>query len=652
MREKNDYKLLIDSNCKVVAFDFFDTLVHRRCHPEVVIANWAREMATFLNFKIDELEIYNLRKLSELELKKTVEESTYNDLITTLYTKLDREYSLPISSRMFVEYSGNIEKKIELSNIYFNNDIKPILNYAKENGKKIIIISDFYYGKDLMEAVVNKVGISDYFSEIFVSADFGKRKSSGSIYDLVLEKMNVDPSTILMVGDNIHSDNEVPQSKGMKSYHIEFKERHDFFKGKQLSKKIKSILFPKNFDAPFNGYLGTIFLFIENLYNNLIQEEVQDVLFCSREGQLLKKLFDLYQESKSIKISTHYFYVSRKATLVAALNDIDKENFKGIFKQNNSIMLADFLSSISFSEEEQNTLFKRLDLKSDSIVRPSQFESCLSLLKNDDFFRRNYNKKRLEQKQLFWQYINTIIKDSSISKLTVVDIGWKGSIQNNITEALGEAVEVRGYYFGLLISNNTLKNGIVFSGGSSKSKYYDIFSKDYMMYERIFVADHGPVNGYMLTDEGRVQPYILNNPEELELYRYVKDYQEQVITGFSELTKIMDNAIYSKEGLKNIVARLTLYQNCVQYPKNWQIERNLRRKSKENFGDISGVLSKNKIEVIKKKTEKINYAFVDYAYKIPQSIFKNNGLNFISNLYCHIVYGVRLLGIVGLRKDN
>lgn len=652
MKEKNDYKLLMDSGCKVVAFDFFDTLVHRKCHPEVIIAEWAREMSAFLDFKVDELKIYNLRKLSESELKKTVEESTYNELMTALYTKLNREYCLIVTSEEFVEYSANVEKEIELKNIYFNNDINPILDYANEKGKKIIIISDFYYGKELMEAVVNRIGISNYFSWIFVSADFGKRKSSGSIYDLVLERMGIEPSDMLMIGDNTNSDNRVPQSKGISTYHIEFEEDHDFFNEKQLSKKMKSILFPANLNAPFNGYLGTIFLFIETLYSDLVRDEVQEVLFCSREGQLLKKLFDLYQEKKTKKIRTHYFLVSRKSTLVAALDDIDRENFTGVFKQNDSIVLTDFLSSISFNAEEQETICKRLNLRNDSIVKPSQYNSCLSILKKDEFFRQNYDRKRFGQQQLFKKYINTMIKDAPINKLTVVDIGWKGSIQNNIVEALGNTVEVKGYYFGLLINDNALKTGLVFSGSDNKSKFHGIFSKDYMMYERIFVANHGPVNGYVLTDEEKVEPYMLNNPEELELYHYVREYQEQMITGFSELARIMNNSIYSKDGLKKIVARLTLYQNCVQYPKNWRIERDLRRKAKENFGDISGKLSKNKIEVIKKKTEKVNYAFVDYAYKVPQSIFKNNGLNFISKLYCYIVYGVRLLGTFGLRKDN
>ena len=41
----------IDTN--IVAFDFFDTIVHRDCDPETILFQWAKEISLYLNFSIN-----------------------------------------------------------------------------------------------------------------------------------------------------------------------------------------------------------------------------------------------------------------------------------------------------------------------------------------------------------------------------------------------------------------------------------------------------------------------------------------------------------------------------------------------------------------------------------------------------------------------
>ena len=51
--------------------------------------------------------------------------------------------------------------------------------------------------------------------------------------------------------------------------------------------------------------------------------------------------------------------------------------------------------------------------------------------------------------------------------IALVDVGWKGSIQNNIYKSLDGKVSVQGYFLGSLspteINRDNLKNGILFS---------------------------------------------------------------------------------------------------------------------------------------------------------------------------------------------
>ena len=46
----------IDTN--IVAFDFFDTIVHRDCDPETILFQWAKEISLYLNFSVTPSSIY------------------------------------------------------------------------------------------------------------------------------------------------------------------------------------------------------------------------------------------------------------------------------------------------------------------------------------------------------------------------------------------------------------------------------------------------------------------------------------------------------------------------------------------------------------------------------------------------------------------
>lgn len=57
----------IDTN--IVAFDFFDTIVHRDCDPETILFQWAKEISLYLNFSVTPSSIYKARKKLNMTLK-------------------------------------------------------------------------------------------------------------------------------------------------------------------------------------------------------------------------------------------------------------------------------------------------------------------------------------------------------------------------------------------------------------------------------------------------------------------------------------------------------------------------------------------------------------------------------------------------------
>ncbi|WP_047999273.1 HAD-IA family hydrolase [Lactiplantibacillus herbarum] len=640
---------MINKNIKIVAFDFFDTLVHRYCHPEVNLYKWSKEISCSLDYVIDAKTVYTVRKQAEQLLKKNIEESSYRDLISLLFEKISAEVELPIDLENFQVLCKSLEMDIELESLYFNGDVKYILEEAVKKNKKIIVISDFYFDSTLMWAALKKFKVDHYFSQVYVSSEIGVRKSTGNLFKKVISINSIDPSELMMIGDNRISDYKVPGALGIKCIPLVFNEKHvKNADSKSIKLALEKVSFIDEVKAPFNGYLPAVYLFIEKLYKNLVKAEIHEISFCSREGQLMRTLFEAYQEKNHVgrKIKTHYFYTSRKATLSASLKELKSEKFESVFQQYQQLYLGDFLSSLSFTETEKEMLYSESKLNEKSIVKPMAEDSCLNELFDVSEFKKLYDLKRTVQKKLLQKYILSLCNLND-NQFVIADIGWKGTMQDNL-DTIMKDMDIVGYYLGLNIEKNhneKNKYGLLFEKKLLKSNFYEVFSKDYMIYERIFVADHGPVDGYKLDNTAKVEPVIYNNNDELALYNYTKPYQNQFIKGFDELLSIFNCSIYSDKELEFIVAKLTLKQDCIQYPKIWEVEYSQRVKAKENFGDLSGSLKKDRQAVRRKRLEKRQFLFVDYTYKLPQKLFKTHLFDWLSACYCHLVYVYKLLGL-------
>ena len=113
--------------------------------------------------------------------------------------------------------SKKMEVAIEQKALVIDEDGLLLIHDLKEMKKEIIVISDFYFGKELLKPILDNLGIGKFIDEIFVSSDIGKRKSTGNLYQYVLKRKHIRPEKMLMIGDNSRSDVEIPSKLGIRS---------------------------------------------------------------------------------------------------------------------------------------------------------------------------------------------------------------------------------------------------------------------------------------------------------------------------------------------------------------------------------------------------------------------------------------------------
>lgn len=623
---------------RLVAFDCFDTLFHRDCHPEVVLFSWAREMSSFLKFVVIPETLYRYRKNCEDEMKQRAEDIRYEELLNVLYEKLKNEIQMESSLEDFIATSYLIERNIEMQHLIKDEKNISLLKNQSIQGNKVIIITDFYLPKKFFEYIFSQFGIIDYISDIFVSSEIGKRKSTGTIYKYILEYYDITPDCITMIGDNKLSDNKIPHKLGLRiefSPYINKRRVNDY---KSLKKKIMTATKSKEGEY-FNGYVGALYLFCERLYAMAVKENVKILMFCSREGQNLKRLFDIYQKRLYPQhlINTKYLYVSRSSTLLPSLTEVSDEKFERIFRQYHEIVINDFLQSIGFSENEIIYLEKSgIDCR--KIIKRN--DEYLNTLYNNKIFLSLYNKKRIQQRDLFQSYIYKLNEDN-IQKLFLVDIGWKGTIQDNIYEILQGKTEIVGFYFGLFKHSVNIQNkkiGVLFDE-NSKSNYYNIFTYNYVDLEKVFAADHGQTLRYTNKDK-TIRPVLSTKPEDLEIYRFTYVWQNRMNELFACLCEEFENSIQSGENMIKIITKSYLREQCVYRPKYYKIYLEFREKVKENFGNLSGRKDLADSTTIRDKGIKKSYLYIDYSYRIFDRMHLHI-LSPLAELYCYFVYFVK-----------
>lgn len=605
-------KIEINEDYDCYCFDVFDTIISRTVSPEYVKKLWAKEIGASYMTEKDVNEIYVYRSRMERQLCEQTEQMTGNSefRLMDLYEKIYDAYmaETSVEKKIFVEDALQYEMDIEMRVQFVQEDVLELLRNLKKWNKTILCISDFYAPKKFVEQIFKYHQIYDFIHDFYVSSEYLSTKRTGGLYEIVMADIAYDRNRIIMIGDNQYSDYEMPKSKGLAAYLLDRREQEAFYK--QFEKKsmtrpdaeIKKIYRQLQRDQ-YEDLSFSLYDFTRKLFDRLRKERIKNVFFLSREGEFLRRLFQHYQDrrvhAQKDKIRTHYLMVSRKSTFIASLKAFDEETFEMIFRQYIYISIFDFLSSLGFDLQEQIEIGKQLGV--DLYEKQEDFpHSCVyENLKGNALFRQLYEEKRLNQKYNFRKYLESFVVDFKKEPLALVDVGWKGTIQDNIFYYFGEEIEVKGFYLGLAATGKmhvkNKKYGLLFSCTEHRSKYFAVYNENKSIFEVILGASHGSADSYEDLD-GEIIVRTSEKQEERDLYvNVIKPVQNKIESIFFALDKELVNCAVPVEQTEDFFAHV--HANLVYKPTKKQIEFFYRIYHFENFGifAFSRFKSKDKI---------------------------------------------------------
>lgn len=114
------------------------------------------------------------------------------------------------------------ELQAEIEACYAFTPFVKLIEAAKQNGLRIIIVSDIYYSEaQLRKLLAHHLPphIMQAIDHVFCSVDYGRYKSDGLFQD-VLDSLACPPNSILHIGDHETADFKAPQQFGIQALHF------------------------------------------------------------------------------------------------------------------------------------------------------------------------------------------------------------------------------------------------------------------------------------------------------------------------------------------------------------------------------------------------------------------------------------------------
>lgn len=420
----------------VVSFDFFDTLFMRSvCNPHDIF----RIMEKKNNILITQVRDH---------AKKLVRE---NYSLDELYEQMEILENAPHDRIQAIkQVEMKLEKKLLVPRMPILSLLKKLLNEDRE----IYLISDMYLPKIFYIDVLADYGILIPDKAILLSNELNANKFDGTLWEYYAANI-VKDRIALHIGDAVEPDIKKPMEHGIKTYLTP--SAWELFLLSSLKNiapyicniydtSIMGCILNKLFEDPFvlnnsdavlriskNQDMGycvfgpVVMTFLLWIIDKITEDNIEKLVFMSRDGYFLKEDFEYLCELIGIKKRSCYIGISRQLAMMASIEtrqellDYVHMPYSGSVVE----MLEDRFGINCVENEDVKT----------------QEEYIAGYLPEIEEYIAKTRKK----------YLCYLEKFKLDNKCAVVDIGYYGNNQRFVNKLLG--IEMAGYYFNANLSD-------------------------------------------------------------------------------------------------------------------------------------------------------------------------------------------------------
>ncbi len=441
----------------IISFDIWDTIIKRKCHPEEIKLHTAKYIVLKYEEKLKEkykdiYEILKLRDEIEAEECKQNKEKGHDDecQIIEVFKKLQKE--------IMKEEIGDIADELlkeeieqEKRAIFINPEILPI--FEKYKDLKKYCISDFYMGAEALKELLDSLNLPIKIEKIYSSADYLLNKRTGNLFKKAEEEIGITPKEHIHVGDNQFSDIEMANSLGIetiKTTKTDFNfvpEKGRKFEFDLACLKKENKLFNSGVDlAPLLYFFGY------SIVEYAIKNKIPKVYYCTREGETFIKIHELIKKNNPFGVPVpdcDTIEVSRMATFSASLEEFSISELLRLWSQYRVQSMKTLFKTLAIDIKPYKEFMGKYDIKPEEDIVEPWFDIRVQRLCADKEFTEKVNKELKRKREELLEYFE---KKKGVTNneepMFVVDIGWRGTIQDNLAHIFTNK-QIEGYYLTL-----------------------------------------------------------------------------------------------------------------------------------------------------------------------------------------------------------
>lgn len=319
-----------------ISFDIFDTLLTRKVMlPEDVFEVTARRL------KASGIAVKDFK---ERRIKAQSLFGLTNPDIDEIYEKYQKLFRV---TDEITDACCRMELDVEQEVLIPRTEMVEIFQECLAMGKKVFLVSDMYLKKEQLIPVLEKYGIAGY-EELYISCDRKQLKLQGLLETYRSEH---PAESYLHIGDHFIHDGICAGLAGIdycliaNSYKLAEKliYKAAIAEAATLEEHMMlGLVIAKLFNSPFRGIeksgeveitsdyeYGYAFCaplisqFALWLYEEIKRGDYEEVLFASRDGYLMQKMYEMLVQSRTDRVMPKgkYFYTSRKAAVMTGINN-------------------------------------------------------------------------------------------------------------------------------------------------------------------------------------------------------------------------------------------------------------------------------------------------------------------------------------------
>lgn len=549
------------------SFDVFDTLITRMtATPQGIFALMRERIALerdrngLEDYVIDnffELRIHSEELIRKSGMFQKVEEVTLRDIYRAMavcgcLNEAQIDYLCDMEQNTEIAYAEALDINI--------GRVKKLLS----EGERVVLISDMYLSADVIRQMLLKADPIFRDIPLYVSSEYGKRKTTGNLYRQVRELEQIEYENWTHIGDDLYQDIDVPYQLGIK---VELSPRPE------MTEFERTILDKYRDDSKIQLIIGTglrgrqktaggcigyrytgplLYSYGEWIVNQAVKKQIKRLYFIARDGYLVKKAVDIIVKVYSLPIETYYIYGSRKAWRMPSLSQEHYNLYQLILWSH--IRRIDTLNELSMvMHVPVSDLYQYLPGTYDknpenNSITGQELEHIVDCLAASEEFKKYHLKKLFEERKLAQEYLAQEI-DTSDDHFAFVDVSGGGLTQGCLRELMKDNYlkQIRTFFFKI--------DRVNLVEGSITDTFMPSFLENNLIIEMICRAPHGQTKGYVRKN-GKVVPDLEETETEALMAHSFSDYEKGITDFTRSMCKV--SKIYGRNigSLRNVLCYL------------------------------------------------------------------------------------------------